>query len=141
MTALVDPIDALVSWLRLDSDLVALVGGRVYGGQVPQFENASMPRPLVTVNPAGGGFLGRSQDYGDRRIDVDCYGQTRPESWAVYLASRGRASSISNASSPTGCSWHWANEASRGTSGVEPDTDWPVTYSSWQLLASDVLAA
>jgi len=140
VTAIVDSIDALVTWLRLDGDLAALVNGRVYGGPVPQFENANMPRPLVTVNPAGGGFLGRSQDYGDRRVDVDCYGQTRPESWAVYLAAAGALKHLQRVVSD-GVLLHWANEAARGTSGVEPDTDWPVTYSSWQLLASDVQAA
>lgn len=141
MTATVDPIKGVIEWLRLDEDVAALAASRVYFGRLPDNEKPNMPRPLVTVQAAGGGFLGGGyQDYGDRRLDVDCYGSSDYQAWLVHLAVRGALKHLRRQVSE-GVLLHWARPSSEGIQGRDPETDWPVVFASFQLLASEVAAA
>lgn len=132
-----DPVAAVVAFLKSDPLLDSLHGGRVFGGELPAHEAKQMPRAVVVVQPAGGGLLGTAdQDYGDTRLDVDCYAATAHEAWLLHLAVSRELKHVRR-SVLAGTLLHWARPASGGTLARDPDTDWPIAVSSWQVLAAD----
>lgn len=134
-----NPLAALVAYLRADADVAALVGVRVFGRELPRAETDAMPRQAVVLKRAGGGLLGRGyQEYGDIRVDVYCYGATGLEADELHDEVRAALKHRLRATVAAGVLLHWARPSSDGSSGREPDTDWPLTVSSWQLLSSDV---
>lgn len=129
-----DPIAALVAYLKA----VPVAGGRVYGGELPRAQNASMPRAAVVLKGAGGGVLGQGyQNYGDLRVDADCYGESPLAGWQLYLEVYALLKHLRREVA-AGVLLHWAKSSSRGISARDPETDWPLTVSSWQVLASEV---
>ena len=139
--AVPDPLTGLIEFLKADTDLAALVSTRVFGGELPQNQIAAMPRSAVVVSPAGGGLMGLEyQSWGDVRVDVDCYGATPFASWTTYLAAY-RALKMMQAQVFSGCQLKWAKPSARGNLARDPDTDWPITLSSWQVLVAEVAAA
>lgn len=139
--AVPDPLTGLIEFLKADTDLAALVSTRVFGAELPRNQVASMPRAAVVVQPAGGGLMGLEfQSWGDIRVDVDCYGSTAFASWQVYLAAY-RALKMMQREVVAGVLLHWAKPSARGNTARDPDTDWPITLSSWQVLVSEIAAA
>lgn len=135
-----DPIAALVAFLKADADVAALAGTRVFAGELPRTENTAMPRQAVVLGPAGGGALGGGyQRYGDGRVDAYCYGATPRESWVLYLAVHVALKQLRR-EVHSGVLLHWARPSAGGATGRDPETDWPLTLSSWQVLASEVAA-
>jgi hypothetical protein len=135
-----DPAAALVAFLKADADVTARVGSRVFAGELPAEENDHMPRQAIVVNPAGGGLIGRGyQDYGDKRFDIDCYGETKRQSHDLYLEVFPALKQLRR-EVHAGVLLHWARASSDGRAMRDPRTDWPVTISSWQVLASEVPA-
>jgi hypothetical protein len=136
-----DPISALVGFLKVQTPVTALGGTRVFGGELPRNENQSMPRTAIVLSPAGGGLIGLEyQTFGDQRVDVACYGATVKASWDLYLAVH-QALKLLKREVYADTLLHWARLSSAGASGRTPDTDWPITISSWQVLAAEVVAA
>lgn len=133
-----DPIESLVQLLQADSSISALVGSKVYGGGIPRSENTNMPQPAVTLKPAGGGMMGtETANWGDMRVDVDCFAATEYDSWQLYLVVAAALKGLRR-QSVSGVLLHWARPSSRGLTAIDPMTEWPVTISSWQVLASGV---
>lgn len=132
-----DLIGGLVAFLKADAGVAALAGGRVHGGHIPDRDIEAMPRATVVLKGAGGGLLGRAYlRAGDRRVDVDCYGRTDREGEDLYLAVHEalkglRPTTVGNVQ------LKWAEPSSRGVNLRDPDTDWPLTASSWQVLAGE----
>lgn len=132
-----DPIAAIVAFLKADDAVAALASSRVFGGELPTRETKNMPRAAVVVKPAGGGLLGMvDQDYGDQRVDVDCYAQTAHDAWSLHLAVYAALKHMRRGVH-AGTLLHWAKPSSRGTLARDPDTDWPDAISSWQVLAGE----
>lgn len=132
-----EPIAALVTFLKADRAVAARVGTRVFGGELPRSENESMPRQAVVISPAGGGALGGGyQAFGDRRVDIDCYGSTGRESWLLYLDVHAALKALRR-EVHSRVLLHWARISADGSTGRDPDTDWPLTISSWQVLSSE----
>lgn len=134
-------VGAIVAMLKADTALSAAVSSRVYGGELPKAQITDMPRAAVVVSRAGGGFIGGGyQDYGDLRINVACYADTPRAADIIYgLVHDALKQMRRGVWSET--LLHWANVSSEGVTGRDPDTDWPVCLSSWQVLASEVAAA
>lgn len=136
-----DPIEALVAFLKADSAVAAILGARVFGGELDRREVQSMPRACAVLSPAGGGLIGLEyQNYGDLRVDVDCYAATVQGSWTLYRAVYGALKEMKREIFADTL-LHWAKPSSRGTTGRDPLTDWPMTISSWQVLAAEVAVA
>lgn len=100
-----------------------------------------MPRYAVVLKEAGGGLIGQAyQDYGDVRLDITCYGATPYQasrlSSAVYSALKHLEREV-----VSGVLLHWARPSSKSTGARDPDTDWPVSVSSWQVLSAEITAA
>lgn len=133
-----DPIAALIALLKDDADVTTEVGTRVFGGELPPEETESMPRSAIVVKPAGGGFLGSAyQQWGDTRADVVFYGSTPKDAWDVYRAAHPVLKQLGR-SHWAGCLLHWAKLSGGPVSMRDADTDWPVVFTSWQVLASEV---
>lgn len=141
MSAIPDPVDAIVALLRADPALAGLIGGRVFNTELPESETGAMPRGAIVVAPSGGGLIGRAyQQYGDVRLDVRCYGETPKAArdvWrSVQPALKGLRREVR-----LGCLMHWARQGGGPLSGRDPDTDWPSIWSSWQVLVAEVAVA
>lgn len=138
------PIRAVAAYLRATAGVSALASTRVFIEELPQDENVQMPRAVVVISSAGGGLMGHAQKFGDRRIDVLCYGATPAKSRELHDEVRAALKlllreKISDTNT-TSVLLHWARISADGTTARDPDTDWPVTGSSWQVLASDIPA-
>lgn len=132
-----DPVAALIVLLRADPTVSGLVTDRIYWGELPRTENTSQPQPAIVLKPAGGGLIGGGYaKYGDRRVDVFCYGETLNDSWLVYAALRARLKQM-RAEVWDGTALKWARESSGGVTDRDPRTQWPLTLSSWQVLAAE----
>lgn len=137
-----DAIAGLRAFLLADPDVAALVSGRVFGGELAGAEAASMPRKAIVVARAGGpGAIGKGyQRYGDIGVELRCYGET-PHSadqlWRrAYPALKQLARVIED-----GCLIHWAKLGGGPMALRDPDTDWPFTLASFQVLVAEVAAA
>ena len=137
---MVDPIAALVTFLKADAAVAALVGTRVYGGELPRSEVDLMPRAVVVVKPAGGPGGRAYMKFAQPRIDVDCYAATVPDSWVVHLAVRDALKHMRRNVTGT-VLLHSADVSSDGVTARDPDTDWPVTVSSYLLSVAEVAAS
>jgi hypothetical protein len=133
-----DPIEALAAFLKADAGVASIVGTRVFGGELPRAEISSMPRQAVVLLPAGGGAQGLGfQEWGDQRVDVDCYGATPRDGWLLYLAVNAALKQLSH-DEFSSVMLMSATPSGRGIPARDPETDWPVTLSSWTLLAHEI---
>ena len=136
-----DVIGALRTYLRADTGVSTLAGTNVFGGQLPRSiqESSSGPPTAVVLRRTGGGSLGQTNNFGDKRVDVDCYGadtKTASDLWdAVYEALKGMGTIVEDE-----VLLHWAICVADGTSGHDPQTTWPVCIGTFQVLAAEVAA-
>lgn len=136
-----DPIGALVAFLKADADVAGEVGTRVFGGELPRGETASMPRKAIVLTPSGGGFIGSGyQEYGDIRVDLHCYGETPKEANDVWRAVHPALKQLRRALQGP-CLLHWARPAGGPLTLRDPDADWPFTLATYQILVAEVAAA
>lgn len=140
MTVTTDPIAAVLRFLKADTDTAEMVGTRVFGGELPDSENASQPRASVVLRNAGGGVMPiSSQSYvrvNDMRIDAYAYGATPNQAFRVYRCLAGALKQMTrNVQGHT--LLHWANPSGGAHSLVEPETEWPFTLSTWQVFYAE----
>lgn len=134
---------AIRAFLLANATVADLVGQRVYGNEIPDVEAALMPRKLILVLSAGGAYLSqanRSYMQVDARMkDVNCYGETPYEArklWdAVNEALKGMRRHLRG-----DCLLYSAVKIGGPTSLREPDSKWPFTLSSYQVLAAETAA-
>lgn len=135
-----DPVTAIVAFLRADAEVSALVGTRVFGGELPDAESVSMPRKAAVVSaigsPAGVGTRSLVEA-GTVRMDVRSYGETPYEAirvhWAVYEALKHMSRTVQD-----GTLLHDAVIEGGPLSLRDPDTDWPFALGSYRVLAAEV---
>jgi hypothetical protein len=126
---------ALVAYLKTDAFIAAMAGTRVFGGELPEAETASMPRACIVLRASGGVSLtGESYlEHDTQRVDVFAFGPTPREATrlmrAAFYALRSLRRSVH-----AGCLIHWANAASGSIAGREPVTEWPRQFQSFQVM-------
>lgn len=138
MTALLDPIPALIAYLKTDSDLQALAGTRIFGGELPDAENASMPRSSVVLRHAGSpNVYGTAyQEFGDTRIEIRTYGATVYKGTELARIVAGRLKNMRR-NVQAGTILHWATSSGGMMQLRDPDAEWPFTLTTWQVLAAE----
>lgn len=137
----VDPIAAVRTVLLADTAVAALVSTRIYGGELPSGVNPLNVGGCIVLNAAGGPENpgGGYQQYGNTRLDVFCYGSTLNQSWAVYLAAYTVLKQMRRQVSE-GVLLHSASVSSKGATTRDPLTQWPVTLSTFMVLAAEIAA-
>ncbi len=125
----------LVAFLKADVATNAVTAGRIFGGELPEAEAASMPRTAIVLRASGGVSLtGESHlEHDTQRIDVFAFAATTRAAASVMrtaaLALRSLRRSVH-----AGCLIHWANSASSSIAGREPVTEWPRQFQSFQVM-------
>lgn len=134
-----DVIAALVAFLKDDPGINIVTAGRISGGELPPSVTNLMPTKTIVVKDAGGlESIGQAyQEYGDKRYDIICYGTTPKTAKDVY---RNVYPAMKNLRREVHLQTllHWAKQAGGPMPLRDPDTDWPSTFSSWQVLAAEV---
>ncbi len=135
-----DHVTAVQEYLKADVDIVALVGTRVFGIELPELESNFMPRKAIVIKQSGGLGSGGYLEHSSSRMDVFCYGETpyqartvRREVYNVLkqLIRTVVDSTLIHSISPEG-----------GPLDLrDPDTQWPVVFESYQVYAAEVIAA
>lgn len=139
--AIPNPLEALVVFLKADAAVAALVDTRVYGAELPPSEATAQPRKCVVVTASGGGGAGP----GDRsymrvariRFDVKAYAETPYAAWEVHLATldalKHMERSVNNATL-----LHNATISGGPNQLRDPDLDWPLVFSVYELTVAEV---
>jgi hypothetical protein len=140
--------------------LSAIVGGRIYDEEIPDFAIARMPRPTLVLMRAGGSPVAGGSSYNDfsaTRVDVRVFAWKTIQSAAdlelkVFDVLRNLPTST------VGDCVIYSIVASGGPIAIRvmpfpriqgyPDTEaadvstrWPYVQRSWSILAADVAAA
>lgn len=137
-----DPVGALVAAMLADSDVVAMVGTRGFGGELPPGETADMPRAAFVIRASGGvPLLGGSYVEAEaQRVDVYAYGKTAAQAAKLAdllgLKLRRIQRRIVN-----GTLIYWVNSAGGYSSGRDPETEWPRAWRSFQVFFALVQVA
>jgi hypothetical protein len=138
VTAIADPIAAVVAMLKADAGVIAAASTRVYGGELPRAQSDDQPRKALVVKAVGGGSLDPGyQRWGDHRLDVIAYGETPHEAYELWRTAHAPLKDLAR-SKHAGTVLFWARPAGGPVAMRDADTDWPIVVSSWQVLASEV---
>ena len=137
MTAAADPFGALRTILLADSDVDTACGGRVFCFAVPKAEVKAMPRAAVLLKPAAGPRARSYQELTRQRVTVDCIGDTLDVAWDLWLTVKPVLNQVERVTAANALI-HSATMEAEGVNGVDPFTQWPTTFSSWIVLASDI---
>ncbi|MBN9333862.1 DUF3168 domain-containing protein [Devosia sp.] len=132
-----DIVTAIVGLLKADADIAALVGDRVFGGELPADEARHMPRQAIVIQPSGGApFQPRASLRAEaQRLDLICYGATPGE--AMELRNLGaHAFKRVRRQTAAGVLIHWVNSAGGYMAGRDRDGQWPYAFQSFQSLFS-----
>ncbi len=134
-----DHLTALATILKADATLAALVGIRVFGGDLPREEAPSMARKCLVVKSAGNpGGLGSADDVRvvEIRYDVISYGETP---WEADRVRRAAYTVFKELARKTQSSivFHRALHSGGPIQARDQDTDWPFVLDSWDVLAAE----
>lgn len=139
MSSVSDPVAAVIALLKDDATVSGLVGTRVFGGELPESENVSMPRACVTITRAGTASVNQTDSYlevGRVRVDVRCYGASPYEGDRVYRAVYGALKQMRRVVK-SGVMLLSVSEETGGQMLRDPDAHWAFTFSSWRIMASE----
>lgn len=137
-----DVLDAVVTMLRADSEVAALLGTRIYVAELPKFEADDMPRDVAVLrlSPGGLGDIGASFLNAARtHFDLFAYGSSPKAAMVVYrtiapVLKQARAQvqvgtlilSVTPTMSPAQLR--------------DPDTDWPFVLAGYNVFAAELTA-
>lgn len=139
MTAALDLIPAVRDLLLADGTISGLVSDRVYDSEIPEGASGGMPQDAIVLNAAGGSAYPGSgrQHYGTTRVDVFAYGETLKKSRQLYLAVYAALKFMGAGQTREGVLLKSATVQSKGITGRDPERQWPLTLSSWLILAAE----
>ena len=143
MSAIPDVLKALIAILGADADVAALTAQRVFALELHKEETKSMPRHAVVLKLAGGGTGIGSRSYvpvGTIRVDVWCYGKTPVEANRLQRTVHPVIKSIKR-KIQDGVLIHSCLQSGGPISLRDGDTQWPLVFESWQVIAAEVTAA
>jgi hypothetical protein len=128
-----DIIGAIVERLKAQASVAALVGTRVFGGELPPEETAHQPRGTVVIRPAGGGSItaGTFCQHDTQRFDLLAYAATPAEANALARTCRTDLVTLRR-KVVAGCLIHWIERAGGFSAGRDRDGSWPLAFQSFQ---------
>jgi hypothetical protein len=131
-----NPLTALRAYLIADAGILTLASTRVYAGELPKTEADNMPRAALVARLAGGSGPASDVPALYVTVDVTCYGATGLQATALYLAAREALRGLKRDQLVDNV-LHSAVELSGPLELRDPDTHWPLTWSSWRVIASE----
>ncbi|MEO0589115.1 MAG: DUF3168 domain-containing protein [Pseudomonadota bacterium] len=125
----------LVAYLKAQASVSALVGTRVFAGELHPNETQNMPRKALLVRLSGGVSLtGESKlRYDTQRFDLFAFGETPLEAGRTLATAGFELRALENGTW-AGCRIFWVNSAGGRSQGVEPGTEWPRHFQSFQAM-------
>jgi hypothetical protein len=135
-------IGGIISYLKDDAEVAALVGTRVFGFEIPGSEADDMPRATVLINDAGlGNQDGSWGATGNTLKDVRCYADSPYESARLFDLVRSKLKQLTRTEvTPTGIKAILLYSAIQVTGRFttrEPDTEWPVSFGTFNIMVSE----
>jgi len=130
----VDIIEALVALLKADVPVSGVADTRVFGGELPKGEAASMPRPAVVLQASGGisSAAGSDVQHDTQRIDLVAYAAS--PSAAESLRRKCRRALTNCSRRVVGKALiHWIAPAGGFSQGRDRDGKWPYAFQSFQV--------
>lgn len=129
-----DVINAVVELLKADADVAAVVGARVFGGELPAEETASMPRAAIVLQPSGGSLIaaGSFMAQDTQRIDVLCFEQSPATANGLSRLVRGALRGVRR-QVVSGCLIHWVETAGGISARRDSETQWSVAFQPFQV--------
>jgi hypothetical protein len=71
-----DVVLSILTFLKNESSVMLLAGGRIYGDELPESEVINMPRKCVVIMETGGLERNDFLPINQPRLDIYCYGET-----------------------------------------------------------------
>lgn len=137
---MVDYVAGLIALLRASEPLQLLVEDRIYGMELPRDTTSSeMPRTALVVNPSGGLGIPSYAPITRPRIDLRAYGSSPNAAMKALLAAHDVLKYAKN-DSTTGVKFYGLTLLSHPVNLREPDTEWPLAVSSWEMLVNEIAA-
>lgn len=138
--AAVAPLPAIVAFLKADSAVAALVGTKVFGGELPQREAANMPQDCIVVTHVGGtpapGIGSSHVPITRSRFDFKCYGASILSAQTLYAAVNDALKQTYRVVFNDTFIYNAVMEGGP-RSEREGDTQWPFTFATYQIAVSD----
>lgn len=137
-------IGALRAYLTAQSQLNTMVGGRIYGHEIPDFESKDMPRKVILINSVGRGNQNTGYLPLDNTLkDIRCYAESPYESARLYdlvkvIMREMTRTEVLPAAGLAPVVLYNAFVVAGGFTNREPDTNWPVTFGTFNVLVSEV---
>lgn len=130
-----DLIAGLRAILLADASIEATTDGRVFGGELPDDEAASMPRAAIVLAEAGGTAL-MADSYVEvetQRVDLFAFGATPAEANALARAAALILRRVRRGIY-AGVVIHWVKPGGGALQARERDLEWPFAFQSFQVL-------
>ena len=131
-----DVIKALVDLMLADVPVAALVGTRVYGGEIPRTEASTTPRKLMILRYAGGAPNNDYVELTEPRVDMICYGETPQAADQVRRAGHDVMKTLTR-KAQSSVLLHRANHSGGPIPFRDPDTEAPASMNSYDVLAAE----
>lgn len=119
-----DIMAGMIAYLKAHSGISYYTDGRVYGFQVPEYENVYMPRGCIVLRDAGGPDQRDYTMYARPRYDIFCYGKIPEEASDLDRALWDALHSLSREVAG-GVLIHSVVLSGGRLPWREPDTGWP----------------
>jgi hypothetical protein len=132
---IVDPLGAVLDYLKADEEVAALVSARIYGHELPGKIAQGDPRYAI-VGWYTAGDADAVVALQRPRIDVACYGPTALTATTLYWTvveclkyrERGSTSDVLI---------HTIVQEGGPVQNRAPDNHWPFVWSSWRVTAGE----
>lgn len=134
-----DPIEALVTLVAANAAVLALVGARVYGEELPaEATSGDQPQPSVVITGAGGIPAAVSAEMEVERMRVDVFTYASTPYAASQLAQTVYSALRSIKRERVGSTLiHWVRPAGGLIGQRDPDTRWPRVFKSYEVFVSE----
>lgn len=135
-----DVLPALRAILLADADVAALVGTRIYGERVNEADIGQGPNTQqaieLSLEPSGVGRRFNNLALQQVGVELRCYGPTPYEAREVW---RHAHQCLKRAirSTMDDVIIHSINPDMGPVSIIDPDTEWPVVWELWSVIAAE----
>lgn len=132
-----DPTAAIRAILYRHPDVRALVGENVFAQQLPPLlANADPIECILVEDVVGVGEFPGHVELQRAAFDLSCYAKTHEEAKRIYRTAREILKYFLR-ESVDGTLVHSFEQINSPHTFSEPNTQWPVTFSSWTALVSE----